>query len=65
MLESAQQDEKWGRYTFLGYDPILELTCHNHKLTISTGMNITKEVVHPGDTIREILSQYKSPLLHG
>ena len=21
MLESAQQDEKWGRYTFLGYDP--------------------------------------------
>lgn len=24
MLESAQQDEKWGRYTFLGYDPKME-----------------------------------------
>ena len=21
MLESAQSDEKWGRYTFLGFDP--------------------------------------------
>ena len=21
MLESAQANEKWGRYTFLGYDP--------------------------------------------
>lgn len=27
MLESAQQDEKWGRYTFLGYDPKMEITC--------------------------------------
>ena len=21
MLESAQQNEKWGRYTFMGFDP--------------------------------------------
>lgn len=26
MLESAQQNEKWGRYTFLGFDPKLEIT---------------------------------------
>ena len=25
MLESAQQTEKWGRYTFLGFDPKLEI----------------------------------------
>ena len=24
MLESAQADEKWGRYTFLGYDHLHE-----------------------------------------
>lgn len=29
MLESAQQNEKWGRYTFLGFDPKLEITCMN------------------------------------
>ena len=27
LLESAQADEKWGRYTFLGFDPIMEITC--------------------------------------
>ena len=27
MLESAQADDRWGRYTFLGFDPKLEITC--------------------------------------
>jgi len=27
MLESAQADETWGRYTFLGFDPKMEITC--------------------------------------
>ena len=35
MLESMESKEKWGRYTFLGYDPSLEITCHNHHLKIA------------------------------
>ena len=27
LLESAQANETWGRYTFLGFDPKLEITC--------------------------------------
>ena len=27
MLESVADREKWGRYTFLGFDPKLEITC--------------------------------------
>ena len=27
MLESAQANDRWGRYTFLGYDPKMEITC--------------------------------------
>ena len=27
MLESAQSSDIWGRYTFLGYDPKMEITC--------------------------------------
>lgn len=65
MLESAEDKKQWGRYTFLGYAPTLELTCHDHTLQIKTGMSITKEVDHPGDTIREILRQYKSPRIEG
>lgn len=29
LLESVSDHEKWGRYTFLGYDPSLEITCQN------------------------------------
>ena len=31
LLESADSHQKWGRYTFLGFDPLLELTCTNGK----------------------------------
>ena len=27
LLESASQSEAWGRYSFLGYDPSMEITC--------------------------------------
>ena len=27
MLESVAEKEKWGRYTFLGFDPKMEITC--------------------------------------
>lgn len=41
LLESAQPSEKWGRYTFLGLDPKMEITCRNGvmkagKLTFET-----------------------------
>src|SRR5665648_1296758 len=29
LLESMESAEQWGRYTFLGFDPKLELTCTN------------------------------------
>lgn len=34
MLESAQSNETWGRYTFLGFDPKLEITCVNGEMKI-------------------------------
>lgn len=34
MLESAQSNETWGRYTFLGFDPKLEITCVNGETKI-------------------------------
>ena len=65
MLESAEDKKKWGRYTFLGYESILEITCHDHKLSIRSGMTITETVTHPGKYLRQILEQYKSPKLEG
>ena len=47
MLESAQADDRWGRYTFLGYDPTMEIT--------QTGGD------DPSEQIRQILKEHKSP----
>ena len=60
MLESAQADERWGRYTFLGFDPKLEITCINGEITYG---GKTQKTDDPSSIIREILSHFKSPRL--
>ncbi len=93
LLESASQNEVWGRYSFLGYDPSMEITCTDGTLRIrktseeknkpdfaekNSKQNECKselgkdtagefeeasQVAHPGNAIREIISQYKSPVM--
>ena len=58
MLESAQANETWGRYTFLGYDPKLLITCTDGQMNIG---NLKMKVDNPSDYLRQILSDYKSP----
>ena len=58
LLESAQPSEKWGRYTFLGFDPKMEITCRNGVMKAG---EFTFETQDPSQTLREILAQYKSP----
>lgn len=65
MLESVEESKRWGRYTFLGYDPVLELICTDGKLQINSGTTIRKTVKHPAEEIRRILKENKSPKLLG
>ncbi len=68
ILESVENQEIWGRYTFLGYHPVLDLTCMNGKITIKDADgHITKETsgIHPEKIISEILNDYKSPKIDG
>ncbi|MBQ9062343.1 MAG: anthranilate synthase component I family protein [Eubacterium sp.] len=58
MLESAQANETWGRYTFLGYDPIMEVTCIDKDMQAG---NIRMHTENPSDVLRQILSGYRSP----
>lgn len=60
MLESAMANEKWGRYTFLGYDPKLLITCADGELEIGDKRIHTED---PSKQIREVLDNYKSPRL--
>jgi len=65
LLESIEDTKRWGRYTFLGFDPVLELTCMDGMLQIKSGTVIKKEVGHPGEAIRQILKENKSPVIPG
>ena len=65
MLESVEDNRRWGRYTFLGYDPKLELTCKNGKVTIDTGVKLTFETDDPAKYIRQVLDEYRSPKIEG
>ena len=65
MLESVENQEKWGRYTFLGYDPRMEVTCTNGNMTIRNGSVEEQQVTHPRKRIQEILSDYSSPKVPG
>lgn len=58
MLESAEAREKWGRYTFLGYEPKFNITATGNNITIGD-VNITSE--DPREQIRQILGSYRSP----
>lgn len=74
LLESAEAHQQWGRYSFLGYAPTLELTCMNGKVKIRRGNDsrsgrkgdveeLTGE--SPQQVIRKILNEYKSPKMPG
>lgn len=60
MLESVSENEKWGRYTFLGFDPKLEITCMDGDLKVG---NLKIHTDNPSDYLRQILADYKSPRL--
>ena len=62
LLESAEDREKWGRWSFMGYDPALCLTCDDTTLTIGDKQIPTDD---PAKHIRELLSHYRSPKIEG
>ena len=58
MLESVSGNEKWGRYTFLGFDPKTQITASGSDLTIG---DVKMTSADPSVQIRQILSKYRSP----
>ncbi len=68
ILESVENREKWGRYTFLGYDPTIEISCLNGELTVKdvrSGDVKQYHRAHPADIIREIMAKMRSPKPEG
>ena len=58
LLESAKANENWGRYTFLGFEPELSISCIDGKMNVD-GKEF--ECSNPTNYLRDLLKKYKSP----
>ena len=65
LLESVEGGEKWARYSFLGYEPVLHISCKGGKVTQKSGEIETTVEMDPMDGLREQLNKYKSPKIEG
>ena len=62
MLESVEDNERWGRYSFLGFEPKFIITCCDGKMRVGDKEFQTD---NPDKHIRDVLSKYKSPVIEG
>ena len=67
LLESIEGGEKWGRYSFLGYDPIVHIVCRDHVVTTEyqDGTTTQMQTDNPYQILRELMSHYKAPKIEG
>lgn len=62
LLESVEGGEKWGRYSFLGYDPVMRVSCRENTVTIKQRQETkTVETDDCFRILRDILAEHKAP----
>lgn len=66
LLESVEGGEKWGRYSFLGYDPVMRVTCREKEVVIrENGEEKKIETEDSLEVIREIMKKHRAPKIMG
>jgi anthranilate synthase component 1 len=65
LLESIVGGEKWGRYSFLGYNPTVSISCKDNIVTVDDGSRQEIHTTKPFEILRELLKEYKAPKLVG
>jgi anthranilate synthase component 1 len=64
ILESLEDEKNSGRYTFLGYNPKLEISCKDGVLNIKNGADFKIDDADPKKYIQKIIDDNKSPKLN-
>jgi len=60
LFESLEGGEKWGRYSFIGFDPLLTFTSNQENMEIRRGENIEKYTGNPLKELRSLLASFKA-----
>lgn len=61
LLESVEGGEKWGRYSFIGFNPKSRIYYKNKELTIEGEGARKIKTDKPFDVVRDFLKDYKTP----
>lgn len=61
LLESVEGGEKWGRYSFLGFEPELTVTCKDNIVRVDGNTISETYEEDPKNIIRKILKENNSP----
>lgn len=65
LLESVESGRQWGQYSFLGVNPLLQISCKNGIVTTKSGALAATEKKDAMQALRELLRQYTSPFIEG
>lgn len=66
LLESVEGGEKWGRYSFLGFDPLMRVYGKEGAVTVEANGEVTRlETGNPLELLRQIQKEYRAPRLPG
>ena len=57
-LDSANNNEKTGRYSFIGYDPFLTVMSKGNNILTQNSKSITKKTGNPFDELRHLLNSF-------
>ena len=63
LLESVEGGEKWARYSFLGLNPIMRVTCQDGVVTMEGRETKTVKADNPLGVVRSLLKSYNAPSL--
>ncbi len=63
LLESVEGGERWGRYSFLGFDPVVRVIGNQDTVTVKGTDSKTVRGANPMEVIRSVLAEYRSPKL--
>ncbi len=65
LLESVEDSRQWGRYSFLGYNPTMQITGRADKVTVTydSGKEESFSIGNPSDYIRELVEKNRAPKL--
>lgn len=65
LLESVEDAQRWGRYTFLGYKPTLEVTCRGSHMELHGAVERSIDLASPAKELKALLAACKAPRLPG